>query len=59
MAQDMDMQPPLPEQVRIHFPDMPVHLRELHARIRPEHTVNRHPFLYHHEEHCRTVLPAG
>ena len=53
------MQATLPEQVLVYLGDVSIHLRKLHAGVRPDYCVNRQAALDHQEQERCTVFAAG
>ena len=55
-TQGGDVQAALSEQVLVHLGDMPVHLRELHAGVCPQHRVNGQAALNHQQQEAGGIL---
>ena len=59
MSQHSDMQTALLVQVFAHFGNVGIHLRELHASVRPNHSVNGQAALDHQEQEARRILASA
>ena len=53
------MQATLPEQVLVYLGDVAVHLRELHAGIRPNYRVNGQAALDHQQQEAGGILATA
>jgi len=59
MPQRCDMNTSLAEKVLIQFIEVQIHFRKFHSRIGGKDRIDRHTALDHHQQHRRTVFPAG